>query len=526
MRIFSILLVFLIAISCANQGNLTGGVKDETPPQLLSAIPVNQTTNFTSNGFELFFDENIKLQNVNENLLISPFLSEKPKIKIRPQSIEVRFEEELQPNTTYTFNFGNAIQDLNEGNPLAGFTYVFSTGPILDTAILSGSAILSQDASIPEKGAWALLYRSTEDSSFIATQPDYAAPIGEDGSYRFQNVKAGTYKLYGLRDNNSNYFRDLPNEELAFSDLLVTVTDSTRVEATLQFFQPVPQAGFVRQAVRDKPQSFVIETSTDQSLFGFEFMPNIQPTHTSKYVDSVRYWFTNELPDSMLVSFNDVVSDTVVFRILDKELTDTLFKLKVKNTEPFSFHNDVKLSAKRPFSNNGEAIVLLEDSLFVAGGVELIQDSLLAQEYIINYPWAHGKEYIMQIDDSTFVDIYGLPSDSLGVNFTVPDVESLSALQVKLNSEEFSNSPIIFQLRKGKETYLERVVQSIENQIDINDLPPGKYTTRIIIDENGNGKWDTGSFTNKRQPELVLNYETPIELRSNWDLEVEINLDE
>jgi len=529
MRFFTGFVILLFLLSCASQGNLVGGAKDESPPKLLGANPQSESLNFSGNGFVLQFDENIQVKNLSQNLLISPFLDERPSVKVRPTSIEVEFDEELLPNTTYTFNFGNAIQDLNEGNELSGYTYVFSTGDQLDMATFTGVALDASTGKKPEEGAWALLYDSDVDSLFATTPPRYASPIDkEDGSFRFQNVKEGSYQLYALRDNNSNYYFDLPNEQIAFIDDLVIVSDSTDFDLPLNLFEPSPTTGFIRKAVSDQEKSLLIETSSNPNRFMFEFIPSIEPDFKSSYDDSIRHWFTeDQFPDSMFVYFDNQLVDTVSFTKYDQEITDTLFKMKLKGTQSFSANIPIVLKASRPFSKSGIGMpVLLEDSLFVAGGVDLIPDSTNASEYIVNYDFDYGKEYILQFDDSLYTDIYGLPSDSLGVRFTTPTKESLSVLTIDLQSEIFPNIPLIFQLMKGGEVYLTRFLTSVDQDVLIEDLSPGSYTVTLIIDENGNQQWDTGDYIEKRQPEQILVYETEIETRANWDVDIQINLDE
>lgn len=530
MRIFFSFICLVLLISCANQGTLVGGPKDETPPVLLGSFPQMGSTNFNSNRFVLEFDENIQVKNLNQNLLVSPFLQERPKVKVRPQSIEVEFEEELQPNTTYTFNFGNAIQDLNENNELAGFTYVFSTGDEIDQATFSGTAIDAATGVSPNEGFWALLYDSDVDSLFTTTPPRYATPIREDGTYQFQNLKEGSYQLFALKDNNSNYYYDLPNEQIAFISEMVTVGDSLAVTEQLQLFEPTPLNGFVSRTISDKPNSLLLETSTNPDRFFVEFFPSIEPKYKSTSIseNKIRYWFdNNELPDSLALRFDNQLVDTISIRPFEEEFTDSLFILKLNGQDNYTSNTPITLRANRPFTKNeiGDP-VLLEDSLFVAGGVELILDSLDANQYTIDYAFEYDKDYILQFDDSLFTDIYGLPSDSLGVRFITPDKESLSILNIDLISELYVDTPLVFELSQGENVFLTRYLSSVDEDVMITDLKPGKYSVKIIIDENGNQQWDTGNYIEKRQPEQIINFNTPLETRANWDVDVQINLDE
>ncbi len=526
MRVLCFFIV-LFLISCANQGSLIGGDKDENPPSLEGAYPPMGSVNFDQNGFILEFDENIQVKNLNQNLLVSPFLETKPKVKVKPRSIEIELQDELLPNTTYTFNFGNAIQDLNEGNELSGFTYVFSTGVLIDQSSFEGKMVDAATGKVPEDGVWVLLYDSDVDSLFQTTPPRYATPVKEDGTYQFQNLKNGQYQIFALSDKNSNYYYDLPNEQIAFVDRLVSVNDSTIFEQTLELFEPLPESGFVRNATSDQPNSLVLETSANTERFLIKFYPEIKPKFTKAYKDSIRYWFDNDFPDSLSVSVDNQLVDTLSVLNFEEEIQDTTFKIRLKGYDDYSSNFSLELTSKNPFDFSGsERPILLEDSLFVAGGVELIPDSLDATLFEVKHNFLYGKEYILQFEDSLFTDFYGLPSDSLGVSFTVPEKEKLSVLSIDLVSENVPNTPLIFHLNKGKDVYLTRYLRNINDEIIISDLPPGRFTVTLIIDENGNQKWDTGDYTSKQQPEKVLVYDTEIETRANWDVDVQINLDE
>ncbi|HVG41832.1 MAG TPA: Ig-like domain-containing protein, partial [Chitinophagaceae bacterium] len=140
--LFPVLLLTVISIfsgtGCANIIPPSGGPRDSLPPQLVRADPPDSTVNFKGNSIRLYFDEFVDLQDVSRNLLFTPLFENVPVIEAKLRTLTLRIRDTLEPNTTYTFNFGNAIKDINEGNVLRNFTYTFSTGPSLDSLTLSG----------------------------------------------------------------------------------------------------------------------------------------------------------------------------------------------------------------------------------------------------------------------------------------------------------------------------------------------------------------------------------------------------
>ena len=189
----------LTLFGCAQQVAPTGGPKDETPPKILSEVPENLNTNFNSKEIIVSFDEFIQLKNPAEQVLISPPLQKPVSYTLKKKSLVIKFNQELVPNTTYTLNFGEAIRDNNEGNILANYTYVFSTGAYLDSMEIKGK-LTDAITQEPVKDALLMLYKNNIDSLPTDTMPDYFARTGEDGQYHIKNIgnQEESYKNYAL----------------------------------------------------------------------------------------------------------------------------------------------------------------------------------------------------------------------------------------------------------------------------------------------------------------------------------------
>ncbi len=250
----AMLLTAFLAQRCANAVAPTGGPKDERPPMVVETLPENRSTNFIGKKIEITFDEYITLENANQNVMISPPLSEKPDIKLKNKTVVVKFKENLAANTTYTINFGTAIKDLHEGNQFKDYVYSFSTGDYLDTLCIAGKVLNASDKK-PIENAYVSLYsadRDNLDSLPMTTTPNYITKTDKEGNFRLTGLADQKYLVFALKDANSNLYFDLPNEEAAFLDTLVPasylqtprpqIADTTAIDSTLLNNDSIPMA--------------------------------------------------------------------------------------------------------------------------------------------------------------------------------------------------------------------------------------------------------------------------------------------
>jgi uncharacterized protein (DUF2141 family) len=227
--IFIVSLLYLLAIGntgCGQIGMPTGGPKDSIPPRLVNASPKINSTNVTSNKITLTFNEYVDLKEVQTNVLISPLPKKQPSIDFKLRTVTVKLKDTLLPNTTYSINFGNAIVDNNEGNPLKDFVYVFSTGNQVDSFKLTGKVIIAETGKV-DSTLLALLYRKTNDSTVQKTKPDYVAKLNGDGSFSFVNLPAGSFNVYALKDGDGGKTYNSKKEIFAFADAAVSVSEKT-----------------------------------------------------------------------------------------------------------------------------------------------------------------------------------------------------------------------------------------------------------------------------------------------------------
>jgi hypothetical protein len=215
---------FIIIIgACAKISSPSGGPRDRTPPVVIKSFPVNGAKNFRGNKLEILFNKYVVLDNINDKFMVSPPMKKKPKVLIKGKAVEVEFDDKLKDSTTYTFYFQDGIRDLNEGNILQNYQFVISTGPVIDSLSVTGNIYNASDLEVPEKTE-ALLYSELADSAVVKHLPEYISRVDQDGYFRIDNVRPGTYRLYGLKDGDNSKNYNLPDEEFAFMDSTVVIT--------------------------------------------------------------------------------------------------------------------------------------------------------------------------------------------------------------------------------------------------------------------------------------------------------------
>lgn len=220
-RLGGVALVLAVVYSCASIGHLEGGPIDEDPPRFVEGTPApGSLNNGKRKRISITFDEYIKLDNPGEKIVISPPQQQQPEVKASSKKVIVNLEDTLKANTTYTIDFGDAIQDNNESNPLEGFTYTFSTGDRLDTMVVSGTVLNASNLE-PVKGMQVGLHANLEDSAFTKLPFERVGRTDSRGRFAIRGVAPGKYRIYALQDADQNYAFTQPAEAIAFHDSLI-----------------------------------------------------------------------------------------------------------------------------------------------------------------------------------------------------------------------------------------------------------------------------------------------------------------
>tara|TARA_B100000035_G_scaffold186399_1_gene159062 strand:- start:1888 stop:3522 length:1635 start_codon:yes stop_codon:yes gene_type:complete len=520
-----VFLSLIVVIGCAKRGSPSGGPQDSIPPVLVNASPKLNSINFDSEEIRLTFDEWIKLDKVQDQLIISPPL-EKSSYEIKPltgvtKKVFLKFLDSLSPETTYTVNFGNSIKDNNENNPLTFFSYTFSTGETIDSLYIRGN---TKDAFSKDSDDFISLQLYRVDSLFkdsvvFQDKPTYISNTLDSTNYKFQNLKEGQYLLIALKDNNSDYLFNPLNDKIGFIDSLITLPRDSIIDLKL-FKEEV-------NIVWDKPH-FI---NSEKIGFGFygkldtkkiKIESNIPDSVNYAFIkdketDTLNLWLSKNSFDSL--NFSLIQSDTtklttVKFDRKKDSLIDSL-SFKAKTVNIIHFNESFKIFSNIPLAKIEDSLITVRDidSLKIPFSTSI---NKRLDEIDISFDVSPSDKYSIVIMPKAIKDIRGSNNDSIQYNVVSQTLEDYG--NIFLDVILSNNSKYILQLIDSDMNVI-REFENIESNFtySFDYIVPGKYTFRLIEDLNNNGVWDTGDYLKKRQPEPVFYYTNELEVRANWD---------
>ena len=256
-RFFLLSTLFIFISACAKISIPSGGLRDKLPPVVIKSSPESGAKNFRDKSLEISFNEYVVLDNINEKFMVSPPMKKKPRVFIKGKNVNIEFNNELKDSTTYTFYFQDAIKDLNEGNIIENYQFVFSTGPVIDSLSVTGNVYNSFNLEIPEK-TLVLMYGELADSAVVKHLPEYISRVDRNGYFRIDNVRGGNYRLYALKDvdNSKNY--NLTEEEFAFMDSVLEITPGKN------FIPVVKDTTIIKEGVSKVSKPVAKDTTTIQ----------------------------------------------------------------------------------------------------------------------------------------------------------------------------------------------------------------------------------------------------------------------
>ena len=520
--IFYGILLSIILYSCASTGNPSGGNKDEKPPVMDSLrSTAGRQVKFKPKELVFYFDEFIEVKDATKQVLVSPPLTYIPKIKAKGKRLNFTFNEKevLKDDATYTINFGDAIVDYHEGNKLSNFTYVFSTGPFLDSLNVSGKIINAQTHK-GEGEMVVFLYDKTADTIVKKEKPFYFAKPDKDGVFSFANIKADTFRLFAIKDENLNYTYDLENEKIAFADSLIILSDSSISDLILYASLPIPD--------------FRIK-SVDSKTYGkIKLNCNSSPENKLPYTlsDDQVVYYSEISADTFIINYKSELDSFFVYlpedtiKVKPKGKADLLKKMKFKKIS--TNHNNVMLPSDSlvlrfnyPIENFSADSILLYDTIGLLDKV-VYKISNDKKSLVIKYPWVAGENYILELDSASLYNMYGIPLDSTGHTFTILTAEKSANLLVKIADLDSSQVYILRLMRENTPITQLKIDESSAFDISFKSLIPDKYNIEIVEDKNRNGQWDPGDFTKKYQPEPYVLFKGE-KLRENKDTEISIS---
>lgn len=208
---------------CASIGNPSGGPRDEDPPRFVTANPKPGSVNVDPSNIYIYFNELVNVKDAFQKVVLSPPGKSVPRVSTRGRGVVVNITDTLLPNTTYTIDFGDAIEDNNEANKLSGFAYTFSTGPTLDSLRISGMVLGAEDME-PQQGVFVGAYISQEDSAFLRAPFERLARTDEYGRFIIRGLQDTTYRLFALKDLDNDKHYANPEEDIAWFEELIRPT--------------------------------------------------------------------------------------------------------------------------------------------------------------------------------------------------------------------------------------------------------------------------------------------------------------
>lgn len=519
-----------LLLGCASMQKPQGGPKDRTPPKLLKATPPNMTRNFSAKQIRLEFDEYFSLKNQTQEISMSPAMDKLPTYKVSKKSIVVDFKDSLQKNTTYVINFGRSIADLNEGNVLTNFTYVFSTGPHIDSLSVSGNVqnLMTQEK---EKDVTVMLFPLNKDTLWGKKKPTIYASTDSSGNFSLNNLHEGDYRLYALKEKIPNRIYDKDDELIAFQTSTVHLRRDTG-NIHLNLFKQEADKFRVIESRFDADGKLLfyfnksIENPSVKILYpaGFDSEKIVDFNKTR---DTALVYMKNMDFDSIRVSFlqNGVPIDTIPKRKGRKEAFNHNIALQYNTT----FDNKLKpgnalvVTTSAPIQTIDNSLVTLnEDSLNVSS-FTITKDTSTMRRLSFNYKWKPGSRYQLIFNEGALTSIYGDRNKKFLKPFQLDKPDNYGPLTLKVTIPDTTKGYVI-ELLDNQKTVVHRDPITKSQSVVYKNYPVGKYYVRVIYDDNKNGKWDSGNVKKRIQPENIWVYSKQITLRSNWEAEEPIDI--
>ncbi len=524
---FLIITIVMLFFGCAKVGRPTGGAKDETPPISIKAKPDFGTVNFNENKIKIYFNEYVKFKDLNKQLVVSPPLNYP--LKITPlgtasKYISITIKDTLKTNTTYSFNFGNAIQDNSEGNPLEQFKYLFSTGSYLDSLSVSGSV---KDAFLqdPLVNISVLLYAvdsSYTDSIIYKKKPNYIANTLEGVDFSITNIKEGVYQLIALKDVSGNLLFDPQEDAIGFLDQPIKIpTDSTYI-LTISKEQPE----FSVKKVTELSQNHILvayeggERPIIESIYDKDKDTISFHSYKEKLTDSLHIWHHKVDSDTLYIAINNkgIRSENVV-RIRSKIQDSLLVSKNIATT--LHLNDTLFIKTNLPISkiDTKQMILLDKDSIPVLFTTQL---STSKTKFSVDYKKGFNQRYELTLLPNAITDYNGMQNDTIKYSFSTKSLEDYGEIIIDVEKETTANLIVALLNEENKLISQKYCVKS--QKISFPLLLPDKYKVRIVVDKNNNNKWDSATFMNKEQAELVIYLDKVIDLRANWSVEEKVKI--
>jgi len=527
-----LLIALFTVFSCANQVRPQGGPRDVTPPVLLKATPPNMTRHFNSKVIQLDFDEYFKLNSQYTEITMSPVPDKQPEYKIKKRSLIINLKDTLQKNTTYVINFGKAIADVNEGNILKNFTYVFSTGEHIDSLSMSGSVVntLTQQR---EKDVTVMLYPHDKDSLYFGKKkPTIYATTDTGGNFSLNNLHDGVYNIYALKQTSATKIYNPNNKDLiAFLKKPIALySDTSGIQLSLFKEEPTIFKVAEHKFNADGAMYFVFNRRLTNPSAKIIYPPSLDASKAVEFSptkDTAYIYMRNMDFDSIRVSFldnNKPLDSISLMKGKNEVFKGALsFRLNLSSDNKLKPTSDLIITASSLIDTFDPAQVTLYEDSVPINNLNIARDTSNGRRFIVKYRWKSDSKYILSIAEDAFSTIVGNKNKKFYKPFLVDKPDNYSTLTLKVTVPDTSKAYIV-EFYQDPKTILQRNEITKGSTIIYKNFLMGKYYFRVIYDENKNGRWDSGNVKLKKYPENIWIDPSQITLRPNWDSEEKLDI--
>ncbi len=528
--IFKILIFTFLLSNCAQIVPLSGGTKDKTPPKVLTDVSTpNLQTNFVKQPISLVFDEWIVLNDAATQVVVSPPLADRPKVTMSGRTVKFEFSEKeiLRPNATYTLNFGEAVKDLTEGNAAKDLRFVFATGDKLDSLKFSAKVIDAENDN-PQDNILVMLYDDFSDSVVRKSRPLYFAKTDKSGIATLENVRAGKFKIFALKDADFNYKLSSEAEEMGFLNSLVNVGNADSMP-TIRLFQA------------QKKLAVTTKDDTRYGVFRFNFNRDIRQNEVSvagfengKVIlqeikkDSLLVWYeaTENLTTKIVLELGGGRFDTL--RMRTRMRNDFLKTAKFESRRAADLEisqnplQSFEMIFNHPIQNMDEKLIKIVDS--AQNSVDCTFRREGRRIFVEKAAWREGEKFALVFPSRSLTDIFGLQNDSLITQkIRIQPRKELGDLNLMISNFDSTKNYVVQIQGGGGQMIHEATVQKKNAyKARIEALAPDQFKLIIVEDNNANGVWDTGNYDQKRQPERIFRKEID-PIRPNWEIEADVD---
>jgi len=525
-------ILFLILGGCANVAMPTGGPRDKTPPELVYSIPNNNQLDYKAKSIELSFNEDVKLKDPKEEILIVPTIGKNTLFTVKKRKLIIEPELEWLPNTTYSINFREGVQDITEGNPAENLRLAFSTGPTIDSLYINGSIKDIFTEKIPEKITIAIFQSDTFD--IFKHTPTYFTKSNKEGLFSIPNLKSGNYFIYAFDDKNKNLKVDSKTEKFGFISRpieLITPSDSLEIPMVLVDSRPLRLTSIrhtdktSRVRFNKQIDSLIIKgVSAGQAIYSYGgdnselIFYNAFPkgdsieTHLSAK-DSIG----QKIDTIIYIKYGEIKTAKETFKtkelLQNYNVTAKLLTYIISYTQPIAAITYDSIFIKydslttKTITSKDITIDTLHNQITIKSIIEEIKTEEKKKQELPKL--ILGKGALISIEQDS--------SKRITKPIKIPDDDDLGLVIIKVDTKVKN---YLIQIITTDNT----IVRSIKNvkEYTFKYLEPLEYKLRVIIDENINNKWDAGNFQRKIEPEKIILYKSDegkysFPLRANWD---------